>query len=290
MPTYWLDLFSPRTWEEARQNGFNLTGFRQGRWSVVSKIKPSDLFICYLTQLGRFSGILRAISKPYQDEAKARTVWIDEPPFSCLVDVEPVLTFDFLHSLPKNEILSKLSVDRKWGGLIRGSPRRIPTVDGQLILQALKDSNLNRKEYPLVERPLRPRIGKPRLKRQEYGTPIDFRGLRHAPLNEQGVVYLFALVARELGFIVEAIGTSYPDCEAKKRVDRKGERWQRVRIEFEYYSSNFKDHGHSPDRCDLIVCWKHNWTGCPVPVIELSTEIRKLGARFEEPASLIIDG
>ena len=39
----------------------------------------------------------------------------------------------------------------------------------------------------------------------------------HAPLNEQGVVYLFALVARELGFTVEAIGTSFPDCEAKRR-------------------------------------------------------------------------
>ena len=26
-----------------------------------------------------------------------------------------------------------------------------------------------------------------------YGAPIDFRGLRHAPINEQGVVYLFGM-------------------------------------------------------------------------------------------------
>jgi hypothetical protein len=35
---------------------------------------------------------------------------------------------------------------------------------------------------------------------QLYGEPIDFRGLRHAPINEQGVVYLFGMVSRELGF------------------------------------------------------------------------------------------
>jgi hypothetical protein len=35
---------------------------------------------------------------------------------------------------------------------------------------------------------------------QFYGEPFDFRGLRHSPINEQGVVYLFGMVSRELGF------------------------------------------------------------------------------------------
>lgn len=39
----------------------------------------------------------------------------------------------------------------------------------------------------------------------EFGGPLDFRELRHAPINEQGVVYLFGMVSRELGFLVEAI-------------------------------------------------------------------------------------
>ncbi len=33
--------------------------------------------------------------------------------------------------------------------------------------------------------------------RPTYGNPIDFRGLRHEPVNEQGVVFLFGMVARE---------------------------------------------------------------------------------------------
>lgn len=49
----------------------------------------------------------------------------------------------------------------------------------------------------------------------EDGAPINFRGLRHAPLNEQGVVYIFGMVSHELGFLVEAVHSAYPDCEAK---------------------------------------------------------------------------
>jgi len=109
-----------------------------------------------------------------------------------------------------------------------------------------------------------------------FGPPIDFRGLRHAPINEQGVVFLFGMVSYELGFIVEAVHAAYPDCEAKRCVDRHNERWQRVRIEFEFYSSNFRDHGHDPSGCDVIVCWEHDWPDCPLEVVELRRVINEL--------------
>ncbi|MGD9719760.1 MAG: homing endonuclease associated repeat-containing protein [Pirellulales bacterium] len=110
----------------------------------------------------------------------------------------------------------------------------------------------------------------------EYGAPINFRGLRHAPINEQGVVYLFGIVSHELGLIVEAVQAGYPDCEAKRCVNAKDNRWQRVRIEFEFRSRNFVDHGHNPAGADLIVCWEHNWPECPLEVIELRTVIERL--------------
>jgi hypothetical protein len=49
-----------------------------------------------------------------------------------------------------------------------------------------------------------------------FGSPINFRWLRHAPINELGVVYIFGMVSYELGFIVEALQSSFPDCEAKR--------------------------------------------------------------------------
>jgi hypothetical protein len=111
-----------------------------------------------------------------------------------------------------------------------------------------------------------------------FGAPIAFRGLRHAPINEQGVVYLFGMVSSELGLIVEPVQSSYPDCEAKRCVDSKNNRWQRVRIEFEFRSSNFCEHGHDPSGCDMIVCWEHDWQGCPLEVIELRSVIDQLEA------------
>jgi HNH endonuclease len=109
-----------------------------------------------------------------------------------------------------------------------------------------------------------------------YGGPLDFRGLRYAPVNEQGVVYLFGMVSKELGFLIESIRTDYPDCEGKRCLDKAGTQWEHVRIEFEMRSSNFLEHGHNSDNCDLIVCWTHDWDDCPVEVLELKTELQKL--------------
>lgn len=114
---------------------------------------------------------------------------------------------------------------------------------------------------------------------QLYGEPIDFRGLRHAPANEQGVVYLFGMVSRELGFSVEAVQQGFPDCEAKYLYDRKSNLWARARIEFEFKASSFQIHGHDINQCDFIVCWESDWPDCPVTVIELRSEIRKLASR-----------
>jgi len=113
-------------------------------------------------------------------------------------------------------------------------------------------------------------------KRTFYGEPIDFRGLRYAPVNEQGVVYLFGVASRELGFLIESIRTDFPDCEGKRCLDPAGAKWEHVRIEFEYKSSNFAEHGHDPDGCDLIVCWIHDWQECPLEVLELKSEISRL--------------
>lgn len=85
------------------------------------------------------------------------------------------------------------------------------------------------------------------------GNPINFRGLIYSPVNEQGVVYLFGLIAEDLNIRVESIQQGYPDCTGIK-YHGKG-KWKRVRIEFEYKSSNFD---HDPKGCDMIVCWEDN--------------------------------
>lgn len=92
--------------------------------------------------------------------------------------------------------------------------------------------------------------------------------LQYAPENELGVVFLFSQVAKKLQFRVEQIRPQYPDCIVYRRI---GNREKRVRIEFEYKSSNFRSHKHDPKECDCIVCWHHDWPGAPkhLEIIEL---------------------
>lgn len=111
---------------------------------------------------------------------------------------------------------------------------------------------------------------------RRYGPFLNFRGLQHAPINEQGVVLLFGMVAFELGYVVESVATGFPDCEAKRRIKGSSEAWERIRIEFEYESKNFLEHAHDAAQCDIIVCWQHNWPDCPLEVLELASAIRSL--------------
>jgi hypothetical protein len=99
----------------------------------------------------------------------------------------------------------------------------------------------------------------------------------HGPVNEAGVIYLFGTMSERLGFVVVRIQSEFPDCEAMRLVGI--ERWQRILIEFEYESRNFLKHMHNVKGCDLIVCWRHNWPECPLPVIELRSEVEKLGGK-----------
>ena len=85
---------------------------------------------------------------------------------------------------------------------------------------------------------------------------------------------LFGMLARHLGYMIEKAQSDFPDCEAMRQVSP--ERWQRVLIEFEFESKNFRDHGHAASGCDVIVCWRHNWEDCPerIEVVELSRVLK----------------
>lgn len=112
--------------------------------------------------------------------------------------------------------------------------------------------------------------------RSIVGDAINFRGMVYGPVNELGVVALFAKVCEEMGFIIEEIRAEYPDCVARQQIKRG---WERIAIEFEYRSSNFLRHGHDPELCDLIVCWEHDWERSPVRVLSLKEYVAQQKAR-----------
>jgi len=100
-----------------------------------------------------------------------------------------------------------------------------------------------------------------------YGSPMWSWPMAYAPVNELGVIFLFGALSWQLGFVVHRLQPGFPDCEAMRRV--ADDKCQLAKIEFEIESRNFLKHRHDPKKCDLIVCWKHNWPQCPLEVLEL---------------------
>ena len=130
-----------------------------------------------------------------------------------------------------------------------------------------------------------PNIGKPdqkpeevfreseEVKLHETGDILGVRGIVYEPINEQGVILLFAALAHELDFRIEGIRAPFPDALLRRK-NSKGT-WKSCRAEFEYRSSHFKDHKHDSNQCDLIICWEHDWRQCPIEVLSLKEVSRK---------------
>jgi hypothetical protein len=43
---YFIDLFSPETYEAFAQSPRDISGFRRRQFNVTEKIKPGDVFVC----------------------------------------------------------------------------------------------------------------------------------------------------------------------------------------------------------------------------------------------------
>ena len=58
-------------------------------------------------------------------------------------------------------------------------------------------------------------------------------------------------------FYIEDIRPQFPDYIAYRRM---GDAERNFGIEFEFRSSSFKAHRHDRGKCDVIVCWHHDWS------------------------------
>jgi hypothetical protein len=114
------------------------------------------------------------------------------------------------------------------------------------------------------------------LSPHHQGRTLNFRAFAYAPTSEPDVVQMFGAIANELGFEIVGNRSAFPDCEARRRVAGGREHYKKCLIEYEFSSSDYKKHGHPLKGCDLIVCWVHDWTKCPIEVLEISKEIKNL--------------
>lgn len=65
---YFIDLFSPETYEAFARSTRDVSGFRLRHKGIAERIKAGDIFVCYLTRLSRWFGLLEVIEGPFIDD------------------------------------------------------------------------------------------------------------------------------------------------------------------------------------------------------------------------------
>ena len=165
MTKYWLDLFTPYTWQRFREHGTAISGFRpRQRKAAYERVKRGDLLLCYLVKLSRWCGVLEVASGAFEDTAPIFAETND--PFSIRFKVKPRLLLDFEHAVPieQPELWNALSFTKNlsigafgWAQSagLRQSLVGISDKDGEIILKVVERQHTEKHEYPLDAADLR---------------------------------------------------------------------------------------------------------------------------------------
>jgi hypothetical protein len=137
---YWLDLFSHKTWTEFLKAGGTVTGFRESRWRTAQRITVGDYFLCYLTGVSRWIGLLEVTGEAYQDGSP---IWADDPfpvrlPVKLLIALDPDTAVPILELRDHLTIFRNLSNPHAWTGALRSSPARWKSSDALVVKAALE--------------------------------------------------------------------------------------------------------------------------------------------------------
>lgn len=156
---YYIDLFSPETYERFANSDRTVSGFRKRQTSVANRIRPGDKLICYMTKLSRWVGVLKVKSNYFVDDTPIFTETND--PFSIRFKVEPLSWLPLEKTVPIHEavIWNTLSFTKElnpnslaWTGKVRGSLASLDDTDGQFLERLLVEQGEGGSEYPVDPR------------------------------------------------------------------------------------------------------------------------------------------
>lgn len=160
--SYFIDLFSPETYEVFSRSSRDISGFRLRHRGMAERIKAGDVFVCYLTRLSRWFGLLEVLEGPFIDH---KPIFVPEnDPFVVRFRVRPTVWLDIDKALPiHNEIIWKgLSFTRKlergsisWTGKVRGSLVRLEDADGKFLSEKLTTQSREGVPYPIDDQEAR---------------------------------------------------------------------------------------------------------------------------------------
>lgn len=153
--TYYLDLFTPETWQAFRAHGATISGFREKQRKTAERIEIGDKFLCYVVRLSRWCGILEVKSDFFID---SRPIFSDPDPFVVRFKVDPTVVLDLEKSIPilEEDVWTRLSLTKEiekgvsgWAqhANLRASLRQINDRDGNFLSKLLLEQKSKQRLY-----------------------------------------------------------------------------------------------------------------------------------------------
>jgi hypothetical protein len=171
---YYIDLFSPETAMAFEKSNKDISGFRISRKTYIENqnVGSGDKFICYVTRVQRFIGVLELKSRCFVDQTP---IFVGEnDPFVLRFKVEPLIWLPLNKAIPIHDdfVWNNLSFTKglnkdsnRWTYMVFSSPRLWPKDDCQLLEKILIEQSQKMVDYPFdseEEKKLKPhkiRIG-----------------------------------------------------------------------------------------------------------------------------------
>ena len=95
---YFLNLFTPETWEAFTRCESDVSGFRSSQRKLAhERVKKGDIFLCYLVRVSRWCGALEILSEAFEDN---KPIFNDPDPFIVRFKVKPIFEFKPENSIP----------------------------------------------------------------------------------------------------------------------------------------------------------------------------------------------
>lgn len=137
---YFVDLFSPETYEAFTKSEQNISGFRVRQENAASRIKVGDKLICYMTKLSRWVGVLEITSEYFQDDKPI--FYPNDDPFIIRFKVKPLAWLPKEKGFPirDSRIWNNISFTQGydvnssfWTGKLRNSLNPLDEKDGKFL-------------------------------------------------------------------------------------------------------------------------------------------------------------
>lgn len=156
--TFYTNLFSPDTFETFTHSPRSVSGFSKHQLAWAKRLQKGDRFICYLTKLGRWVGVLEVLGDCYTDESPF--FFPKDDPYVVRFKVRPIVWLAKEHALPIREkfIWTALSFTKDvevgsaaWTGKVRTSLNKLSDADGQFLQNSLLTQEKTKHLYPVDE-------------------------------------------------------------------------------------------------------------------------------------------